>query len=348
LSVIHSSSLTPVPSGLARTTCLADLVRPPAVPSTERREGHLKKRCWPAASESAGTSTASALQKHDATTYADKRQCTGNDVVGTGAELVVPMVPVGLDEAGSVGMGQPVKLQPVRTPRPLPNAPPAAAVRDDVQVTVAPSPSLLTGSRTMLGKLAPVPVELGSEGRVEVVPVPVVLPRRRHPASGGQPCRFCPYIATCRVNLERHERTHTGERPFPCPLCSHRSARADDLVKHIRCHTGDKPFKCRTCSYASVDSSNLLRHVHLHGHEGMISITASGSKVQRQSPGPPSSRRSASILPVPVPVAVPVPVPVARGQPRTQVRVVGADQQRLSESGPGPQAVTGSASGTTI
>ena len=51
-------------------------------------------------------------------------------------------------------------------------------------------------------------------------------------------CSFCDYRTTSHVNVARHERTHTGERPFACTLCSYRSARSDDLAKHIRCGAG--------------------------------------------------------------------------------------------------------------
>ena len=70
-----------------------------------------------------------------------------------------------------------------------------------------------------------------SDGGVVRTAAPRGAPSRR---SGDAKCRFCSYKTASLVNLARHERTHTGERPYACTLCSYRSARSDDLAKHIR------------------------------------------------------------------------------------------------------------------
>lgn len=55
---------------------------------------------------------------------------------------------------------------------------------------------------------------------------------------GGRPtaynCRFCQKVFYGAVDLSRHERTHTGERPFVCHLCSYASAQLGNLHRHIR------------------------------------------------------------------------------------------------------------------
>jgi len=46
-------------------------------------------------------------------------------------------------------------------------------------------------------------------------------------------CGFCGYSARDNDNLNRHIRTHTGEKPFACPFCPHRASQKTHLKNHI-------------------------------------------------------------------------------------------------------------------
>ncbi|RJE22775.1 hypothetical protein PHISCL_04878 [Aspergillus sclerotialis] len=47
-----------------------------------------------------------------------------------------------------------------------------------------------------------------------------------------------------QATLERHERSHRGEKPYKCPDCGKSFTDSSELKTHSRTHSGEKPFKC--------------------------------------------------------------------------------------------------------
>lgn len=47
-------------------------------------------------------------------------------------------------------------------------------------------------------------------------------------------CTDCPFSTSRKSNIERHRRTHTGEKPFPCAVCGFPFGQKSHLKVHMK------------------------------------------------------------------------------------------------------------------
>eukprot|EP00066_Takifugu_rubripes_P021910 XP_011611176.1 PREDICTED: zinc finger protein 845-like [Takifugu rubripes] len=86
-------------------------------------------------------------------------------------------------------------------------------------------------------------------------------------------CSVCGKDFPYASKLQRHLRTHSGERPFPCSMCEKRFPEKGLLMiherkvcqpgraqLHRRTHTGERPYHCSICL------KSFSRHWHLKTH----------------------------------------------------------------------------------
>ncbi|XP_060725931.1 transcription factor HIVEP3 [Tachysurus vachellii] len=77
-------------------------------------------------------------------------------------------------------------------------------------------------------------------------------------------------IPSCRSQEEgttsRRERKPQKPGKYVCSYCGRPCAKPSVLQKHIRSHTGERPYPCVPCSFSFKTKSNLYKHRKSHAH----------------------------------------------------------------------------------
>ncbi|XP_054026323.1 transcription factor HIVEP3 isoform X1 [Dryobates pubescens] len=75
-----------------------------------------------------------------------------------------------------------------------------------------------------------------------------------------------------QVSLKQAEEVHKKEKKpqkpgkYICQYCSRPCAKPSVLQKHIRSHTGERPYPCIPCGFSFKTKSNLYKHRKSHAH----------------------------------------------------------------------------------
>ncbi|XP_067635455.1 uncharacterized protein [Eurosta solidaginis] len=78
------------------------------------------------------------------------------------------------------------------------------------------------------------------------------------------PCDICGKHFKTTWDLNRHERSHSDEKPHKCDSCEKRFTQAATLREHMRTHTGEKPYKCKYCERCFTTRCVLNTHLRVN------------------------------------------------------------------------------------
>ncbi|KAJ7576671.1 hypothetical protein C8J56DRAFT_398395 [Mycena floridula] len=116
----------------------------------------------------------------------------------------------------------------------------------------------------------------------EVVEQAKPVERRNQSHQGGVRKRYrCGWpgcsFSTIYAHLDRHMRSHNGERPYECRYkgCELRFLDCSARKKHEMAHIGERPYKCTKCNSAFGRKSHLVAHQSVHSRDNKRSVYVS-------------------------------------------------------------------------
>uniref|UniRef100_A0AAF5RY58 C2H2-type domain-containing protein n=1 Tax=Wuchereria bancrofti TaxID=6293 RepID=A0AAF5RY58_WUCBA len=94
------------------------------------------------------------------------------------------------------------------------------------------------------------------------------LPKQKKRMRKKQRCDMCQQEV---AYMNKHMKTHTGEKPYSCPTCKKNFTQFGNMKKHMMIHTGEKPYSCPTCKKNFTQFGNMKKHMMIHTGEKLYS-----------------------------------------------------------------------------
>ncbi|XP_051783925.1 zinc finger protein 660-like isoform X2 [Erpetoichthys calabaricus] len=101
--------------------------------------------------------------------------------------------------------------------------------------------------------------------------------------TGKKCCLECGKQFTCKSDLNKHMKIHTGDKTYCCHECGKSFSRRSYVRDHRRIHTGEKPHCCSECGKSFSWISHLQRHRRIHTGEKSHCCPECGKSFQNRS-----------------------------------------------------------------
>ncbi|KAI4877200.1 hypothetical protein NFI96_017889 [Prochilodus magdalenae] len=94
------------------------------------------------------------------------------------------------------------------------------------------------------------------------------------------PAQACSMGTQENASKQKRERKPQKPGKYVCTYCGRACAKPSVLQKHIRSHTGERPYPCAPCGFSFKTKSNLYKHRKSHTHRVKAGLTTG-----REAPG---------------------------------------------------------------
>ncbi|NXN32005.1 ZBT40 protein, partial [Nycticryphes semicollaris] len=87
--------------------------------------------------------------------------------------------------------------------------------------------------------------------------------KKKHAEGKMYGCQYCDAVFAQSIELSRHVRTHTGDKPYVCRECGKGFRQANGLSIHLcTSHNIEDPYDCKKCRLSFATLQEHRKHIH--------------------------------------------------------------------------------------